>query len=130
MKSYEVWFIEIDEIFTDNSDLDICQNYLKRTIKQIQLDAREDLLHDLKEIRDELGCDGSDLPQVIAAIKNLRVDGVKEGMRRAADVCTKHGDQWRNGAGEGAGGGWTVLASDECSQAILTAAEQLTEKDL
>lgn len=51
--------------------------------------------------------------------------GQLKGMMDAAEICTKHGDGWRNGSSEGFGGGWTVIAADECNKLILTAHDKL-----
>ena len=58
------------------------------------------------------------VPQLISQIQ---IDALKEGMRRAANVITPYdiGVMVRNGE-----------TADILEQAILTAAEQLTEKDL
>lgn len=53
-------------------------------------------------------------PITESQIKQIQLDAMKEGMRRAAEVAYKIND----------GHDWPV------TRAILTAAEQLTEKDL
>jgi len=49
---------------------------------------------------------------IIVAIKQIQLDAMKEGMRRAADTC----NHWDTG--------------DKNEERILSASEQLTEKDL
>jgi len=51
-------------------------------------------------------------------IKQIQLDAMREGMRRAASVCILTIDE--NGMADAA----------ECRDRILSAAEQLTEKDL
>ena len=59
--------------------------------------------------------------EVIAPIiKQIQLDAIKEGMRRAADILIKTEVEGRHP--------WCVR--EESHKAILTAAEQLTEKDL
>ena len=58
--------------------------------------------------------------EIIEWLKQIQLDAMKEGMRRAATVCVreaiKHDMNW--------------AGSRNCATAILTTAEQLTEKDL
>lgn len=64
-----------------------------------------------------LGCDDC---EHIAYVKQIQLDAMKEGMRRAAEVSKKELEGT-------VGSGW---AGRQIAQAILTTAEQLTEKDL
>lgn len=42
-----------------------------------------------------------------------------DALQHAADTCQKHANAYKNSS-EGFGGGWTVLASEECRDLILT----------
>ena len=56
-------------------------------------------------------------------IRQIQLDALKEGMRRAASVViTLTHDDCYNGS--------RYSIPEKCKQAILSAAEQLTEKDL
>ena len=52
-------------------------------------------------------------------IKQIQLDAIKEGMRRAAGTCTNTYNTHLH-----------YQTMDECRLAILKSAEQLTEKDL
>ena len=52
-----------------------------------------------------------------AFIQRIMLDAMKEGARMAAEVCKGNAD-------------WMPADNDECHDAILTTAEQWTEKDL
>jgi len=58
-------------------------------------------------------------PQII---REIQLDAMKEGMRRAADIVKKCA--W------GDTNNYETLYKPDPDEAILTAAEQLTEKDL
>jgi hypothetical protein len=62
--------------------------------------------------------DGSKEAHNYQIIKQIQLDAMKEGMRRAAKTITP--DVYKN----------RIKRQEEGVQAILTAAEQLTEKDL
>lgn len=64
----------------------------------------------------------------LSEIKQIQLDGIKEGMRRAAVIA--EGETFASG---GIRTGWETAyeqGCNDCEKAILTAAEQLTEKDL
>jgi len=58
-------------------------------------------------------------------INQLELEATKKGMRRAAEQCNPLHEDYRGGSTGNARG-----TSGMIRQAILTAAEQLTEKDL
>jgi predicted transcriptional regulator len=51
-------------------------------------------------------------PVYLDEVKQIQLDAIKEGMRRAAELCDPE-----------------FYEHNECRETILTAAEQLTEKD-
>jgi len=60
----------------------------------------------------------------VSHVKQIQLDAMKEGMRRAAKVSREHL--------QGTASGWVNITQrgKTVSNAILDAAEQLTEKDL
>ena len=60
--------------------------------------------------------------EVISELKAVQLDAMKEGMRRAAKICN---DQWKQMEVPA-----ERLQIYYAEKGILTAAEQLTEKDL